>query len=201
MNAIRFAALAVLCLATQALAAGHAQHPRPVEVHPVRGPPGRQRAEVLREAGLHLCEGRLARHPSPSTRTTRVTRRRRSPAWSSPARTSSGHARIDQGGPTKGAHPAHFIFATLKITPTRRASTHYLNTAAPGTCGTKKWEARQGAGRHRHQWLLGGLLFNSCPWEQDVVKVVGDELFFGARPAEAAATRTRSTCPRSCRRR
>ncbi|MCY1014651.1 hypothetical protein [Pyxidicoccus sp. MSG2] len=26
--------------------------------------------------------------------------------------------------------------------------------------------------------------FNQCPWELDLVKVVGNELFFGARPAE-----------------
>ncbi|GMU10079.1 hypothetical protein [Corallococcus caeni] len=90
---------------------------------------------------------------------------------------------VTTAGATQGASPAHFIFSTLKITPLADVFAQYLNTAAPGTCGTQKWAV----GKEQDVTSTNGcsvvFSFNTCPWEQDVVKVVGDELFFGARPA------------------
>ncbi|RKH19298.1 hypothetical protein D7X74_07115 [Corallococcus sp. CA047B] len=90
---------------------------------------------------------------------------------------------IDKAGATQGASPAHFLFSTLKITPLAEGFAQYLNSAPPGTCGTQKWTV----GKEQDVTGTNGcsviFSFNTCPWEQDVVKVTGDELFFGARPA------------------
>jgi hypothetical protein len=90
---------------------------------------------------------------------------------------------LEGAGATKGASPAHFVFATLKITPLADGFAQYLNSAAPGTCGTKKWVVGQEQDVTGTNGCSAVFSFNACPWEQDVVKVVGDELFFGARPA------------------
>ena len=91
---------------------------------------------------------------------------------------------IDTEGATKGASPAHFVFSTLKITPLAEGFAQYLNSAAPGTCGTKKWEVGKEQDVTSTNGCSAVFSFNTCPWEQDVVKVVGDELYFGARPAD-----------------
>lgn len=90
---------------------------------------------------------------------------------------------IEKEGATRGASTAHFVFATLKLTPLADGFAQYLNSAAPGTCGTQKWEVGKEQDVTSTNGCSAVFSFNACPWEQDVVKVVGDELFFGARPA------------------
>ncbi|HZH79497.1 MAG TPA: hypothetical protein VEY88_25980 [Archangium sp.] len=90
---------------------------------------------------------------------------------------------VETEGATKGASTAHFLFSTLKLTPLAEGFAQYLNSAAPGTCGTKKWEVGKEQDVTSTNGCSAVFSFNACPWEQDVVKVVGDELYFGARPA------------------
>lgn len=182
MNAIRFAALAVLCLAGQALAEDTPSilgqwKSTQCEVRP--GGNG-QKFFVKRDFtyGKSDSKGIITFYADDkcdeSKKVSRV-------EFTGPYVV---RPKAIEKGVTQGAHPAHFIFATLKITPYAEGFASYLNTAAPGTCGTKKWEL----GKEQDVTGTNGcsVIFNfdSCPWEQDLVKVVGDELYFGSRPAD-----------------
>ena len=183
MNAIRTAVLATLCLATQVLAAeppsivGQWKSTR-CEVRP--GGNG-QKFYVKRDFTYTKGDSRgIITFYADATcdETKKVSR----VVFTGPYVVR--HARIDQEGPTKGAHPAHFMFSSLKITPYAEGFTQYLASAAPGTCGTKKWEAGKEQDVTDTNGCSGVFSFNQCPWELDLVKVVGNELFFGARPAD-----------------
>jgi hypothetical protein len=183
MNAVRIAAIATLCLASQALAA---EPPSLVgqwkstqcEVRP--GGNG-QKYYVKRDFTYTKTDSRCTitfyadETCDESKKVSRV-------FFTGPyvVRPSA----IDKEGATKGAHPAHFLFSTLKITPYADGFTQYLNSGAPGTCGTKKWEVGKEQDVTGTNGCAAVFSFNQCPWEQDVVKVTGSELFFGARPAD-----------------
>jgi hypothetical protein len=180
MNAIRLAALAVLCFTSQALA----EEPPSIvgqwkstqcEVRP--GPNG-QKYYVKRDFTYtkNDSKGIITFYADDTcNEAKKVSRVVFTGPYAIRSRT------IDKGA-TQGAHTAHFIFATLKITPYDAGFAGYLNTAAPGTCGTQKWEV----GKEQDVTSTNGCSvvfnFDSCPWEADLVKVVGDQLYFGARP-------------------
>lgn len=183
MNAVRFAAVAALCLASQVLAAeppSLAGQWRSTQCEVRPGANG-QKFYVKRDFTYTKTDSRCTitfyadETCDESRKVSRV-------FFTGPyvVRPTA----LDKEGPAKGAYPAHFLFSTLKITPYAEGFTQYLNSGAPGTCGTKKWEVGKEQDVTATNGCAAVFSFNQCPWEQDLVKVVGNELFFGARPPD-----------------
>jgi Adenomatosis polyposis coli down-regulated 1 len=182
MNAIRFATVAALCFSAQAFAAeppslvGHWKSTQ-CEVRPGQGD---QKYYVKRDFTYTKTDSK-AFITFYADETCDEAKKVSRVFFTGPYVVRSQV--IDTEGATKGASPAHFLFSTLKLTPLADGFAQYLNSAAPGTCGTKKWEVGKEQDVTSTNGCSAVFSFNACPWEQDVVKVVGDELFFGARPA------------------
>jgi hypothetical protein len=83
-----------------------------------------------------------------------------------------------------GAVEATFSFDRLVITPHNDAMVGFLSSAPPGTCGNEPWakESAQDVSASGGCSVFGIELGKYK--EYDLVKVDGDRLFYGARPAD-----------------
>lgn len=94
-----------------------------------------------------------------------------------------------------GAYTGEFSFAELKVTPKSQGIVDLLNGSAPGTCGSS-WTL------DTEQTLTGtagcltlGIDLKNKSVEYDIVKRDGDQLFYGARPADGSGLDTREKRP------
>ena len=90
-----------------------------------------------------------------------------------------------------GAYEADFHFDTAKLTVHNEFFRNLLNSVAPGTCGTAPWEldVEQDV-TATHGCLPLGLDLVQRGTEYDLVKVEGDKLYYGARPADGSGLDT-----------
>lgn len=86
-----------------------------------------------------------------------------------------------------GAHEGDFHFDTAKLTAHNEFFLNLLNNASAGTCGNERWEqdVEQDVTVTRGCLPLGLDLVNRGA-EYDIVKLEGDKLYYGARPADGS---------------
>jgi hypothetical protein len=85
-----------------------------------------------------------------------------------------------------GSWAGEFVFQELKITPKNQAMTELLNGSAAGTCGSKPWEMGVEQDASDTGCLTLGIDIKNKSTEYDIVKRDGDELSYGARPADGS---------------
>lgn len=87
----------------------------------------------------------------------------------------------------EGAAEVDFSFNRMVITPHSQGMVDYLNTAEPNTCGEDEWQpdVEQDVTSTGGCSVFGVDL--STYREYDLVKVEGDLLYYGARPADGSA--------------
>jgi hypothetical protein len=91
-----------------------------------------------------------------------------------------------------------FDEAVLRLTPTDPGMVGYLNGAPAGTCGDAPFAAdvtQDVTGTHGCAAV--GVDLANCGTEHELVKRAGDELFFGARPADGSGLCTAAKRPTS----
>lgn len=94
---------------------------------------------------------------------------------------------LDQAWPAvPGAYAGEFVFRALKITPKSQALTDYLNSSAPGTCGSAPFALGVEQDASDTGCLTLGIDLKNKATEYDIVKRDGDLLYYGARPADGS---------------
>ena len=86
-----------------------------------------------------------------------------------------------------GAYEGDFHFDTAKLTVHNEFFRNLLNSSAAGTCGNEPWEldVEQDVAV-THGCLALGLDLIHRGAEYDIVKLDGDKLYYGARPADGS---------------
>jgi hypothetical protein len=106
-----------------------------------------------------------------------------------------GHYEVlGPSGKVAGATAANFPIEHLTITPWTAGVVGWLDSAAPGTCGSN-WQI--GVPQDlaaTHGCTLVGIRVGDTV-EHDIFKVTGDELRFGARPADGSLLDTEAKRP------
>jgi hypothetical protein len=83
----------------------------------------------------------------------------------------------------KGATEAQFLFAHRKATPRSEGAAKWLSSVK--ACGKADWKAGESVDIDASGCpQLGAYPKAQCAGEFDLVKVEGDQLYFGARPAD-----------------
>jgi hypothetical protein len=94
-----------------------------------------------------------------------------------------------------GAVEADFSFTDMKITPHTPEFAGFLNSGKPGTCGTEAWKVDvQQSVKPTDGCAVIGVKLSEYR-EYDLVKVDGDTLYYGARPADGSAPDTPAKRP------
>jgi hypothetical protein len=89
-----------------------------------------------------------------------------------------------------GAVEADFAFTDMKITPHTPEFAGFLNSGAPGTCGPAEWKVNVAQSvKPTDGCAVIGVKLSEYK-EYDLVKVDGDKLYYGARPADGSAPDT-----------
>ncbi|HZI12185.1 MAG TPA: hypothetical protein VE153_17510 [Myxococcus sp.] len=95
-----------------------------------------------------------------------------------------GYTLLGESPAVKGALEAEFPLSNAAITPNTEGAAAFLNSAPAGTCGTQPWQV----GVEQDVTASGGcILFGlntATTVEYDLLKVQGNRLYFGARPAD-----------------
>ncbi len=95
-----------------------------------------------------------------------------------------GPYKLEKPSPkVKGATEAQFLFTRRKATPKSEGAAKWLSSVK--ACGKADWKAGESVDIDASGCpQLGAYPKAQCAGEFDLVKVEGDQLFFGARPAD-----------------
>ena len=95
---------------------------------------------------------------------------------------AQGRYTLGSGSATvAGATEVYFTFDKILITPHAQGNVDYLNSAGGGRCGANPWQAGVTQDVSAGCAALGVDL-TTCGGEYDLVKVMGNDLYYGARP-------------------